>query len=95
MDRSSEWQRPAERGNKLRIQSVQVGDVGSGTFVIRFMAEPGQGYTMQSREGVEAEPWRKLQDIPPQSARQFVEVSDANLGQSSARYYRVVTPMQP
>jgi hypothetical protein len=86
---------PRNGSSKLRIESVQVGKQGSGTFLIRFMVEPGQGYTVQTREGVEAAPWQKLQDIPPQSARQFVEVSDANLGQSSARYYRVVTPMQP
>jgi hypothetical protein len=64
-------------------------------FLIRFTAEPGQSYTVQYREGLEPAEWRKLQDIPAQSARHLMEVTDASLRQNSTRFYRVVTPSQP
>ena len=80
----------------LRIESVRLsGGTTSPVLRIGFTAAAGLGYTVQFRESLNASGWLKLQDIPRQPAGQTVEVTDSAITNSTARYYRIVTPQQP
>ena len=80
----------------LRVESVTLSG-GPTTFVLRigFTASAGLSYTVQVRESLNGGVWLKLQDIPGQSVSQTVEVTNSVISDSTARYYRIVTPQQP
>ncbi len=71
---------------------AQSGDAGQT--ILAFTTAAALSYTIQQRDSLNDGAWSKLADVPVQSAATRVEVTDTHLG-ATARFYRVVTPIQP
>ena len=80
----------------LRVESVSWSGGGTSPGLrIGFTAIAGQTYTVQYRQSLSAGGWSKLQDVSSQPLTQNVVVNDLAVTNSTARYYRIVTPQQP
>ena len=60
---------------------------------LQFNAVSNRTYTIQYRDQVTTAPWLKLADIPGRSNTSVVRVTD--VGYTTNRFYRVITPRQP
>src|SRR5204862_4075303 len=79
----------------LQVDSVVWLDGPSSPAVrIGFTAIAGLTYTVQYRDSLSTGGWLKWMDVPSQSLTQTVEVNDPAATNSTARYYRIVTPQQ-
>jgi len=86
----------SSQAQSLRIESAAwTGGSSAPALRIRFTATRGLTYTVQYRDSVDAGSWLKLTDVPSQSDISTVEVTDSTMTNSTARYYRIVTPQQP
>ncbi len=63
--------------------------------ILRFMAQPGRGYSVQYAGTLTGYAWLKLQDVAPQPAATAVAVADHRGPQDRERFYRVITPRAP
>jgi hypothetical protein len=82
---------PRDASSRLALASATVVPEG---VKLRFHAASNRTYSVQYRLALGQGPWMKLQDILAVAEGQFVEVLDP-VGQTAARYYRLVTPQQP
>jgi hypothetical protein len=64
-----------------------------GVPILSFNAAADKSYTILAADVVDAVTWDRVGNIFPGAAR-LVELADDNLGER-ARFYRIVTPMQP
>jgi hypothetical protein len=63
--------------------------------ILRFMAQPGRGYSVQYAGTLTGYAWLKLQDVAPQPAATAVAVADHRGPQDRELFYRVITPRAP
>jgi hypothetical protein len=80
---------------ELRIDSAELVTDPAVTFVLRFTAQPGRSYTVQSRDSVTGGAWLPLKHVEPQRTPQLVEVADPVSSARPSRFYRIVSPKQP
>ena len=66
-----------------------------GQTVIRFTAAANKSYTIQFKNTLLDLAWQKLTDIAADPAVRSLEIPDPVAGGFPARFYRVVTPLQP
>jgi hypothetical protein len=61
----------------------------------RFVAEPGRSYTIQYADSLPAAGWRKLRDQAPGLDARLIELTMPQPTSPTARFFRLVTPIQP
>lgn len=83
---------PRDPNSGLKIESVQI---SGNTVFLRFVAVAGKSYTLQYRDSMDSAAWQKLQDIPAKPNVALIVISDTLPDQSTARFYRLVTPIVP
>ena len=84
---------PTNALSVLRIESISL-EAGSATARLSFNAVSNRTYTVQWRQSLDSGTWQKLADVAESSTNRVHSVTDSAAG-SSARYYRLVTPLQP
>jgi hypothetical protein len=77
---------------KLHVQGLTAG-ISQPQF--SFTAVGGINYTLQYCESLGSGIWHKLNDVPAAPTTRIVTLSDPAAASASARFYRVVTPIQP
>jgi len=77
---------------KLQFQGI---DSGTRKPQFTFTAMPGIGYTLQYSDDLASGTWQKLRDEPAGDTIRPVTVSDPGAVNAPARFYRIVTPVQP
>src|SRR5437879_5768768 len=77
---------------KLRTQGM---NPATGRPQLAFVAVAGIGYTLQYSENLASGVWTKLRDFPEDPTTRIVLVNDPGAARSPARFYRLVTPIQP
>ena len=83
---------PTDSSSYLRVESIQP---GAGGVKLRFQAAAGKSYSLLYRVEPGAGVWLKLTDLEAQSAAAVREVIDPVPGESTQRFYRLVTPALP
>jgi hypothetical protein len=82
---------PRQSASVLKITSSS----SSGeAYTIVFNAVAGQTYTVQYRNSLSSGGWQTLTNVPAPAVNGSLQVQDTNAGQSSARYYRLLTPAE-
>jgi hypothetical protein len=79
--------------NPLSYLKVDALTAGSEGATIRFGAISNHTYTVQFTDALDAGSWSRLADVVAQSTNRLETISD--LGYTSTRFYRLVTPWQP
>ena len=74
----------------LRIASAELVGGPPPRLRIRFLAEAGQTYTVQSRDSLAAGDWETLQDVATPAGADTVEFIDPSPAEKSNRYYRLL-----
>jgi hypothetical protein len=82
----------AQSNLKLIFQGM---DFATSRPQFSFTAMPGIGYTLQYSDNLASGTWQKLRDEPAGDSIRTATLSDPSGTNSSARFYRVVTPLQP
>jgi len=82
---------PQDNQSALKVELVNGGASGA---VLRFMAMPEVGYTIQYRTNLTSGLWLNLTNIAAQAVVSPMEISDAGAITSESRFYRLVTPQQ-
>ena len=77
---------------KLQFQGL---DASTGLPQFSFTAMPGIGYTLQYSDDLTSANWQKLRDEPAADSIRTVLLTDPSGTNSFARFYRIVTPIQP
>ncbi len=80
---------PTDANSALRITSIET---APGSSAIHFQAVAGRTYTIQYRSSLGSGIWLKLVDVPAQGTSGPITITDPNVGASSERYYRLVSP---
>lgn len=62
----------------------------NGRLTLRFLAQPGVAYAVQTREEIDAATWQNVQFFPPTAVATLHEFSDA--ATATRRYFRITTP---
>ncbi len=83
---------PRDPDSFLKVDSITA---DTSSVVVRFTAVAGKSYTILYNDRIEDGAWLKLGDIPAQTATGIVEVPDPGAGNTSMRFYRLVTPQLP
>ena len=90
----SEYLAGTDPNNPLSVLTSSIAKSGGQT-VVRFTAAANKGYTIQFKNTLFDALWQKLTDIAADPAVRSLEIPDPNAGSFPARFYRVVTPIQP
>ena len=86
---------PRDRQSHLRLESATWIGGTNRAMQLRFQAAAGKSYSVQFSAAPAGLSWQKLADVPRQSFARPADIADSVTPQSTARYYRLVTPMQP
>lgn len=89
VSRSRTWTVQAQVPLKITPDSLS-----SSGFILQFVAEAGQTYTVQYKDSLNAPTWSKAVDVSAQTATGDYTVTNLPTGGPS-RFYRLVTPAQP
>ena len=81
---------PKDASSYLRVESLRVDGT---TARLSFRASAGKTYSVLYRDDITKGAWLKLADVPSRPAAGDAQVSDTT--SRPARYYRLVTPLQP
>jgi hypothetical protein len=84
---------PLDPQSNLKLQ-LQGTDLSTGRPQFNFTAMPGIGYTLQYSDNLSFGAWNKLRDEPAGDSIRTVILTDPSATNASARFYRVVTPIQ-
>ena len=90
----SEYLAGTDPNNPLSVLTSSIAKV-SGMTVVRFTAVANKGYTVQFKNTLLDLTWQKLTDIPADPGVRNLEIPDPAAGGFPARFYRIVTPIQP
>jgi hypothetical protein len=82
----------AQSSLKLQFQGI---DSATSRPQFSFEAMPGIAYTIQYSDSLTSGVWQKLRDEPAGDSIRAVTLSDPSATNASARFYRIVTPIQP
>ncbi|HWY29099.1 MAG TPA: immunoglobulin domain-containing protein, partial [Candidatus Acidoferrum sp.] len=85
---------PLDPQSNLKLQ-FQGMDSTTGLPQVSFTAMPGIGYTLQYSDDLTSGNWQKLRDEPAADSIRTVILTDPKATNSSTRFYRIVTPIQP
>ena len=85
---------PLDPQSNLKLQ-FQGNDSTTGLPQFSFTAMLGIGYTLQYSDDLMSGNWQKLRDEPAADSIRMVILTDPSATNSSARFYRIVTPIQP
>ncbi len=77
---------------KLRAQGM---NPSTGRPQFAFTATAGVGYTLLFSDNLGSGVWTKLRDFPDDPTTRTILVNDPGAANSPARFYRLVTPIQP
>jgi hypothetical protein len=80
---------PKDPASVLRAESVSWAGESEEAVRIRFHAQPNVRYVVECQDFVEG-PWRKVADLDPRPAEEMIEVTDAAVQATGARFYRIV-----
>jgi len=83
---------PRDSGSSLRIESIVL---SGGLPRLQFTAVAGRTYSLQYQTNVAATTWMTWTNIAAPVATGLIEVTDPSAGNSSTRFYRLVTPQSP
>jgi len=76
----------------IRIDSIAI---LVRSVVVRFRQVAGRSYTLQYRNSLTQASWLTLADYPAQGTTVWRETSDPVPSGNAARFYRLVSPLQP
>jgi hypothetical protein len=82
---------PQDAGSRLTAAI----DAGGGTMLVKFLAQADRGYTVQYSATLLGGSWTKLTDVSPLPVASEVSVADPSASGQPARFYRIITPVQP
>ena len=80
------------------VQPLEISSAGweASGFTVRFTAEGGNTYTVQSRDGLDpAHPWTRLANVESQPVARIMAVTDPDAASQDQRFYRIVSPAVP
>lgn len=83
---------PLDVQSALRLRTV---NSATGGPQIAFTAVAGVGYTLQFSDNLASGVWTKLRDYPEDPTTRTIIVNDPGAASARARFYRIVTPIQP
>jgi hypothetical protein len=83
---------PTPGAELVRIEATAL---RGNEFVFRFRRVAGRSYTVQYRHSLSAGDWLKWGDFGAQNVTELCEVSEAVKVGQGARFYRIVSPIQP
>ena len=90
----AEYLAGTDPNNPLSVLTSSIAKV-SGVTVVRFTAAANKGYTIQFKNTLLDLAWQKLTDIAADPSVRSLEIPDPAASGFPARFYRVVTPIQP
>ena len=90
----AEYLAGTDPNNPLSVLTSSIAK-SAGQTVIRFTAAANKSYTIQFKNTLLDLAWQKLTDIAADPAVRSLEIPDPVAGGFPARFYRVVTPLQP
>ncbi len=90
----SEYLAGTDPNNPLSVLTSSIAK-SAGQTVIRFTAAANKGYTIQFKNTLLDLAWQKLTDIAADPSVRSLEIPDPAASGFPARFYRVVTPIQP
>ena len=82
---------PTNAASALRFQ--QIGASG-GSVILQFVAVSGRTYSVLYKPALAVAEWQKLVDVPAQPTSGVVNITNT-ITVGGARFYRLMTPMQP
>jgi hypothetical protein len=82
---------PRDAADRLALEYAVTGD----TQQLRFTAQPGRSYTVQSSDNVSSGIWFKVVDVLPVATAHAVDIIIPESPAGVSRVYRVVMPAQP
>src|SRR5262249_42803015 len=85
---------PLDPQSSLRLRTQLINQV-AGSPQLAFTAVAGVGYTLLFSDNLASGTWTKLRDFPEDPTTRTIIVNDPGAASVAARFYRLVTPIQP